>query len=97
MHVNATAHEVFATAESDLEPHVIDQVGKQGSRRGRRCSEVNGEPRRRRLVDPSPRWCRKPADAPRVDQPTALLMSFTRSVFSQEKPPSLSGARPKWP
>jgi hypothetical protein len=33
----------------------------------------------------------------REDQPTALLMSFTRSVFSQEKPPSLSGARPKWP
>ena len=35
--------EVFATAESDLEPHVIDQVGKQGSQRGRRYSEVDGE------------------------------------------------------
>jgi hypothetical protein len=38
-------HEVLASAESDLEPHVIDRVGKQGSRRGRRCSEVDGEPR----------------------------------------------------
>ena len=27
------------------------------------------------------------------DQPTAPMMSFTRSVFSQEKPPSRSGAR----
>ena len=28
---------------------------------------------------------------------TALLICAARSVFSQEKPPSLSGARPKWP
>ena len=28
---------------------------------------------------------------------TALLIAAARSVFSQEKPPSLSGARPKWP
>src|SRR6185312_693720 len=28
---------------------------------------------------------------------TALLIAPARSVFSQEKPPSLSGARPKWP
>ena len=28
---------------------------------------------------------------------TARLIASARSVFSQEKPPSLSGARPKWP
>ena len=28
---------------------------------------------------------------------TALLIAAARSVFSQEKPPSFSGARPKWP
>ena len=28
---------------------------------------------------------------------TAALRAFTRSVFSQEKPPSFSGVRPKWP
>lgn len=28
---------------------------------------------------------------------TAALSAFTRSVFSQEKPPSFSAARPKWP
>ena len=28
---------------------------------------------------------------------TALRIAAARSVFSQEKPPSLSGARPKWP
>ena len=32
-----------------------------------------------------------------VDHFTAALSAFARSVFSQEKPPSLSGARPKWP
>ncbi len=28
---------------------------------------------------------------------TAALRAFTRSIFSQEKPPSFSGFRPKWP
>ena len=28
---------------------------------------------------------------------TAPFSALTRSVFSQEKPPSFSGARPKWP
>ena len=28
---------------------------------------------------------------------TAALRAFTRSVFSQEKPPSFSAVRPKWP
>ena len=28
---------------------------------------------------------------------TAALSALTRSVFSQEKPPSASAARPKWP
>ncbi len=28
---------------------------------------------------------------------TALLIAAARSVFSQENPPSFSGARPKWP
>src|SRR5690349_14902982 len=30
-------------------------------------------------------------------QETAPRMAFTRSVFSQENPPSGSGERPKWP
>jgi hypothetical protein len=30
-------------------------------------------------------------------QLTALFRLSTRSVFSHEKPPSASGARPKWP
>ena len=52
--------------------------------------------RRQRKVPPS-QMMKEPGGASRKDQPTALLISFTRSVFSQEKPPSLSGARPKWP
>jgi hypothetical protein len=31
------------------------------------------------------------------DHFSAALSAFTRSIFSQEKPPSFSGARPKWP
>ena len=34
---------------------------------------------------------------PQAAQPTAPLIASTRSIFSQEKPPSASGARPKWP
>src|SRR5436190_3720950 len=38
------------------------------------------------------------ASAPRLGgQLTALAIAGARSVFSQENPPSLSGARPKWP
>ncbi len=32
-----------------------------------------------------------------ADQAKARFSSSTRSVFSQEKPPSASGVRPKWP
>ena len=32
-----------------------------------------------------------------IDQRTARLSASARSVRSQEKPPSFSGARPKWP
>jgi hypothetical protein len=50
-------HEVLATAESDLEPHVIDRLRKQGSRRRWRSGEIEGEPRQqgleqRRLLRP---------------------------------------------
>ena len=39
----------------------------------------------------------KPGDDGRIAYLNALLSWLTRLVCSQEKPPSFSGARPKWP
>ncbi len=53
----------------------------------------------------APRICRGNAgeggSMPRLPAPpngqTAFFSASIRSVFSHEKPPSASGARPKWP
>src|SRR5271169_149123 len=50
-----------------------------------------------RMAGTSLRLCRPLREFCRSCQRNALLIAEARSVFSQEKPPSLSGARPKWP
>ena len=41
--------EMLTTAESDFEPHVIDWIGEQRSRRRRLRGEIEGEPRQQGL------------------------------------------------
>ena len=104
------ADQVFAAAEADLEPHLVDGRGKQRAQIFRRNREIECDLREQRLKQRRPGGCQSVALAPAekgarsprfaIDvtcQRTARLRASARSVFSQEKPPSFSDARPKCP
>jgi hypothetical protein len=99
--------EVLARAEADLEPHLRGRVGEEGARveAGRRCVlEIDQKLGQQPLDQGLTRRPRRLAAAPAVEglapppvAQSAPRIASARSVFSQEKPPSGSGARPKWP
>lgn len=103
---------MFAAAEPDFEPKILNRAGKQGLHVHGLIIGRQLQPKaRQEIVDqglaagtqfvPPP-----PAVEPRFVlnisvagqlAPKADFKSSTRSVRSQEKPPSSSGERPKWP
>lgn len=97
---------MLARAEAHFQPDVVDRHRKVGLRIG-----VLAKPQRQRgkqLLAQSllPRGGLGALAAPvekflatlrRRRHATARFRLSARSVFSQEKPPSESGARPKWP
>jgi hypothetical protein len=79
----------------DLEPRqaFFDQRSMIGPQRLAAAAPVERAPRRI-LVDARARLI---GVRLRTDQETRPRNELARSVFSQEKPPSASGLRPKWP
>jgi len=90
--------QMLATAETDLQPA---RLGRPGQRIG----QIDAQPGQQRFGQRQMMTAQGFAPAPPVKLEawrlarhfTAALSAFTRSVFSQEKPPSFSGLRPKWP
>jgi hypothetical protein len=101
--------QVLAAAEADLEPEVVDGRAEERARI-ERAALRQGDPDRgqQMLEERGLPGAKRPAAAPAVDpalrrlgqgslRQKARLRFGARSVFSQEKPPSASGGRPKWP
>ena len=103
--------EMFAAAEADLEPDLID-IAEQGLRVYPPVPKRNGDPRKEGLhqirltrlqglalgapINVAARAVGFAAQGVPSQRTAAAILS-ARSVFSQEKPPSESGVRPKWP
>ena len=91
---------MFPPAETDLEPAPRTSCGQ-------RLGNVNGNPGQEFIHQLRMQTAQGFPFAPSVKlvdwygrchfAAMAFLSLATRSVFSQEKPPSLSGLRPKWP
>ena len=93
--------EMLAAAETDFEPHRLWGMIEQGDRvefRPQRDPQVRqqlldqGLAARAQLLAVTP-----PIQYSSLYQLSAAVSVSTRSRRSQEKPPSSSGARPKWP
>src|ERR1700722_3871134 len=98
---------MLAAAEADFQGDVVGHVGgPRRERSGRPGAEIERKPRQQTLDQRGlvrPQWMAlAPAEEGavarsfyRLAQLTALRSASARSVFSHEKPPSASGARPK--
>ena len=93
--------EMFAAAETNFEPYRVGLVIEQGRRIESRLGGDQQSRQQRidqRLAAPAqPLAVTPPVELPVPYQQSAAFRSSTRSRRSQEKPPSASGARPKWP
>ena len=101
--------EMLAAAETDLEPNRGACGTEQGSDvEVTRCREVYRQPRQQFIDEGLLSRTQSPPAAAAEDLMTPLRLaarcaqkarrsSSTRSSLSQEKPPSGSGRRPKWP
>ncbi len=99
--------EMLAAAIADLQPDLVTRgVEERGGVKPARFRQGEGQPRQeivpKRLLAGPQRSSAAPAiERPmilwRVGQAKAERSAGTRSSFSQEKPPSASGLRPKWP
>jgi hypothetical protein len=101
-------NQVLTAAEADLQPDRINRAGKQRLKIGRRRRrDIDAQARQQRGEQFRLAGAQPFALAPAVEragtgfallaQLTARFRLAARSVCSQEKPPSRSGARPKWP
>src|SRR5262245_8356290 len=99
---------MFAAAKADFQPHCVGamweqacEIGSNGRRQVERqlrqqafeCGRLLGL--ERVSLAPSEEGARRPRL--NAGQRRARLSASAISVRSQENPPSLSGARPKWP
>src|SRR3546814_6156972 len=102
---------MLAAAESHFEPEIAGRTAEQPRGIEPPAPRQNNTRLRQQFGEgaPAPRP-EGPAATPSVERPartlrrcsagnqvSAALSGSTRSVRSQEKPPSGSGARPKWP
>ena len=93
--------EMFAAAETNLKPYRVGLVIEQGRRIEFRLGG-DQQTRQQRIDQRLAARAQPLAVTPAVEltvpyQLSAAFRSSTRSRRSQEKPPSASGARPKWP
>ncbi len=100
------AGKVLAAAEADLQPDLAGQALKRGQRRQPGLQQRLLPGRERPALQPPERakganLAAAPLSVRVVRRPghafSRSLRPSIRSVFSQEKPPSAVGVRPKWP
>ncbi len=90
--------QMLSTAEANFESNFAGQASK-------RIIEINPQFRQQFIHEPQMMTAQSLTPAPSKKLKgsfffahfTAAVRAVTRSIFSQEKPPSFSAVRPKWP